>query len=126
MSDPLPPVETTPEVCNFLLSLPLVQNCGFSEHPDDKDNNDWLNGWAGLKHLLHPNVVVAFTSYTQGESKADLLRFKEHCEEEIEILVECEENSMRSHRPKRDWEQECNKDVFYDNYFISVVKQERQ
>ena len=34
-----------------------------------------------------------------------------HCDKKVEVLARCEENTMRSHRPIRDWEQDRDKDV---------------
>ena len=103
--------------------LVLVQNCGFAEYSDEAGCSEWEEGWSGLGHLLHQNTLVIFTSYTKGEAEADLARFLAHCDQEVEVLVRCEENNMRSHRPIRDWEQDRDRDVFYSNQFISVVKQ---
>jgi len=103
--------------------LVLVQNCGFSEYDDNSGAREWEDGWSGLGSLLHPNTIVIFTSYTKGEADADLARFLTHCEKEVEVLVRAEVNTMRSHRPIRDWEQDRDRDVFYSNQYISVVKQ---
>jgi len=103
--------------------LVLVQNCGFSEYSTEAGSTEWEEGWAGLGHLLHQGSILIFTSYTEGEAVTDLARFLEHCDKEVEVLARCEENNMRSHRPIRDWEQDRDKDVFYSNQFISVVKQ---
>ena len=75
-----------------------------------------------MGHLFHLDTVVIFTSYTKGE--ADLAIFLAHCGQgvEVEVMPRYEEDSMRSHRPIRDWEQDRDKDVFYSNHFISVVK----
>ena len=43
-------------------------------------------------------------------------------DQEMEILVNCEMNKMRSHRPIRDWEMDQEKDVFYSNQLLSVVR----
>ena len=40
----------------------------------------------------------------------------------MEVLVRCQENPMRSHRPVRDWERDEDRDVFYSNQFVSVVR----
>ena len=56
----------------------------------------------GLQSLLHPAALLAFTSYTRAEAGADMERFSQHCQQDVEILVNCEENKMRSHRPIRD------------------------
>ena len=102
--------------------LVLVQNCGFHEH--DVGSREWTEGWKGLGQLLHPvsKAPVIFTSYTKGEAEADMSRFLEHCHRDVDILVNCQENVMRSHRPVRDWDNEDDKDVFYSNQYISVVK----
>ena len=78
---------------------------------------------AGLGSLLHPSgAPVVFTSYTRTETRDDLKRFQEFCGQEIEILVQCEENKMRSYRPKRDMGLEEEIDVFYSNYYINIVR----
>ena len=38
----------------------------------------------------------------------------------VEVLARCEENSMRSQRPLRDWEG-AGGDLYYSNNFLSVV-----
>ena len=84
-----------------------------------------MEGWGagrGLESLLHSSALLAFTSYTRTEARADLERFREHCQQDMEILVNCEENKMRSHRPIRDWEMDEENDVFYSNQFLSVVR----
>jgi len=100
----------------------LVQNCGFSEYNDKNGCSEWEEGWLGLNHLLRDNTLLIFTSYTKGEADADLTRFLDYCDSEVELLVKAEENPMRSHRPIRDWEQDRDRDVFYSNQFISVVR----
>ena len=101
--------------------LLLVQNCGFHEHPLNSD--EWKNGWAGLGSLLHQTgAPVIFTSYTRIEAVKDLKRFKEQCGQEVEVLLESEENKMRSYRPRRDMGLEEEIDVFYNNFYINVVK----
>ena len=101
--------------------LVLVQNCGFHEHPLDSDQ--WVEGWAGLGSLLHQTgTPVIFTSYTKAEALADLKRFKEHCGQEVEVLTESEENKMRSYRPRRDMGLEEEIDIFYNNFYINVVR----
>ena len=101
--------------------LVLVQNCGFHESP--LDSKEWTEGWAGLGSLLHSNgVPVIFTSYTRTEALEDLSRFQEVCGQELEVLVQCEENTMRSHRPRRDMGLEEEIDVFYNNYYINILR----
>lgn len=100
--------------------LVIVQNCGFHEY--DVETYKWREGWSTLSTLLHPSTPLIFTSYTKGEADKDLRRFLEYCEAEVEILVKCEENPMRSHRPIRDWELDQDKDVFYSNQFLNVVR----
>ena len=103
--------------------LVIVQNCGFHEY--QTSSQEWREGWGegrGLESLLHPAALLAFTSYTRTEARADLERFREHCHQDMEVLVNCEENTMRSHRPIRDWEMDEERDVFYSNQFISVVR----
>jgi len=111
--------------CNSRYSIPdlvLVQNCGFHEYPDEVGCKEWEEGWAGLNHLLYDNSLLIFTSYTKGEAELDLSRFLTHCTKDVEVLIRTEENPMRSHRPIRDWEQDRDKDVFYSNQYLSVVK----
>ena len=101
----------------------IVQNCGFHEY--DTASQEWREGWGegrGLQSLLHPAALLAFTSYTRTEAGADMERFSQHCQQDVEILVNCEENKMRSHRPIRDWEMDEENDVFYSNQFLSVVR----
>ena len=103
--------------------LVLVQNCGFHEFP--LDSEQWTEGWKGLGSLLHPSgAPVVFTSYTGTEARDDLRRFQEDCGgQEVEVLVQSEENKMRSYRPRRDMmglEEEI--DVFYNNFYINIVR----
>jgi len=101
--------------------LVLIQNCGFHEY--SLDSEGWKDGWAGLGSLLHPSgAPVIFTSYTRTEAVQDLQRFQEQCGQAVELLVECEENKMRSYRPRRDMGIEEEVDVFYNNHFISILK----
>ena len=100
--------------------LVLVQNCGFHEFP--LDSEDWTEGWAGLGSLLHPGVPVIFTSYTRTEAQDDLRRFQEVCGQEVEVLIHCEENTMRGYRPRRDMGLEEEIDVFYNNYYINILR----
>ena len=99
-----------------------MQNCGFHEH--EVGSREWEEGWAGgLPALLQPGgAPVIFTSYTRGEAEADLARLLEHCGHEVEVVVSCRENVMRSHRPIRDWEMDGDNDLFYSNQFLNVVK----
>jgi len=100
----------------------LVQNCGFSEYEASEDCQDWVDGWASLSSLLLPSTPLVFTSYTRGEAHQDLARLITTVEEDVEVLVRCQENPMRSHRPVRDWERDQDRDVFYSNQFVSVVR----
>ena len=75
-----------------------------------------------LSSLWSRAALLAFTSYTRTEAGADMERFSQHCQQDVEILVNCEENKMRSHRPIRDWEMDEENDVFYSNQFLSVVR----
>ena len=100
----------------------LIQNCGFHEY--EVGSSGWEEGWVGLQTLLHTNLApVIFTSYTKGEAEKDMERFQQCCETDLEILVRCERNVMRSHRPIRDWEMDDDRDIFYSNQFLSVVRQ---
>ena len=103
------------KVDDTLPDLVLVQNCGFAECDDKNGCTEWEEDWAGLGHLLHESSLVIFTSYTKGEADADLRRFLDHCDAEVEVLVKAKENPMRSHRPIRDWELDRDRDVFYSN-----------
>ena len=38
------------------------------------------------------------------------------------VLLESEENKMRSHRPRRDMGLEEEIDVFYSNYYINIAR----
>jgi len=96
----------------------LAQNCGFSEH--QKSSVEWEEGWASLDCLLQHSAPVIFTSYTKEEAEQDLTRLLETVEREVEVLARCEENSMRSQRPLRDWEG-VGGDLYYSNNFLSVV-----
>ena len=103
--------------------LVIVQNCGFHEY--DVASEDWSEGWdQGISYLMPSNKApVIFTSYTKSESENDLHRFLEHCgSEDVELLIECQQNTMRSYRPIRDWEMDNDQDVFYSNQYINVVK----
>ena len=104
--------------------LVLVQNCGFHEY--ELDTEEWSQGWSQLGSLLHSSEVpLIFTSYTQGEANKDLERFLSQCghdDDKVEVMMSCDRNVMRSHRPIRDWEMDQDRDIFYSNQFISVVK----
>jgi len=100
----------------------MVQNCGFSEFNDENCEEGWENGWKGLQGLLLPHETpLVLTSYTKGEAQSDLNRLLKHSGD-LDILVNCQENEMRSHRPIRDWELDNDNDVFYSNQFVSVVR----
>ena len=87
----------------------LVQNCGWHELPLEPE--DCKRGWAGLGNLLHETgAPVIFTSYTRIEAVDDLKRLVEV------VLLESEENKMRSHRPRRDMALEEEIGVFYNNF----------
>ena len=100
--------------------LVLVQNCGFSEFSEGEEG--WEEGWAGLRSVLLPASPLIFTSYTQSEAEADLARLLSVAQQEVEVVIRCQENPMRSHRPIRNWECDHDRDVFYSNQYISVVK----
>ena len=106
---------TQPELQPDIL---LAQNCGFSEH--QKSSLEWEEGWGSLDCLLQHSAPVIFTSYTKEEAEQDLARLLETVEGEVDVLVRCEENSMRSQRPLRDWEG-VGGDLYYSNNFFSVV-----
>ena len=99
----------------------LVQNCGFHEY--EIETEEWHSGWqAGIASLSAlKDIPVIFTSYTKGEARADLQRFLDASDSGVDILVNCEENPMRSYRPIRDWEMDDEKDVFYSNQYINVI-----
>jgi len=100
----------------------LVQNCGFSEFEASPGSPGWTSGWSGLPSLLHSSVPLVFTSYTLGEAEGDLARLLDTVDGEVEVLVSCQENVMRSQRPVRDWAREEGRDVFYSNQYVSVVR----
>jgi len=109
----------------------LVQNCGFSEFEADPEVEGWARGWmSGLPALLgEEGSLVVVTSYTQGEAARDMERLTQHCglqSSELEVLVSEERNGMRSHRPIRDWERDQDRDTFYSNQFISVVRRKEK
>ena len=99
----------------------LIQNCGFHEY--EIETEEWHSGWqAGIASLCAlKDIPVIFTSYTKGEARADLQRFLDASDSGVDILVNCEENPMRSYRPIRDWEMDDEKDVFYSNQYINVI-----
>ena len=95
--------------------LVLVQNCGF--------HNPLVWDRAGLGSLLHQTgAPLIFTSYTRAEAVRDLKRFKEQCGREVEVLIESEENEMRSHRPRRAYRLEEEVDILINNFYINVVR----
>lgn len=102
--------------------LVLAQNCGFSEFQASEDCIEWTEGWAGLGALLQGSAPLVFTSYTSGEAEADLARLLDIVQGEVEVLERCSTNTMRSHRPIRDWERDGDRDLFYSNQFLSVVR----
>merc|ERR1712076_191886 len=102
--------------------LVLAQNCGFSEFEASADCEGWTEGWAGLDSLLQGDCPLVFTSYTMGEARQDLARLLDTVDGEVDVLTRCESNPMRSHQPIRDWERDQDRDVFYSNQFLSVVK----
>ena len=67
-------------------------------------------------------MPLVFTSYTLGEAEGDLARLLDTVDGEVEVLVSCQENVMRSQRPVRDWAREEGRDVFYSNQYVSVVR----
>ena len=75
----------------------------FSDYPAESGSTGWEDG---LGHLLHPGNLVnfTFTSFNKGEADSDLARLLAHCDQEVEVVARCEENSMRSHRTgSRTW-----------------------
>ena len=102
--------------------LVLVQNCGFTQYKTS--SLCWTMGWEeGLRSLLHrTGAPVIFTSLGKADAQRDLNRFREFCGQEVEVLVKCEENPMRSYRPLHGAGLEDEIDVYYHNYYISIVK----
>jgi len=103
----------------------LVQNAGFSEFPDTDDCPGWTEGWSDLAELCDQrgDALLIFTAYTKGEADKDLDRWNSYCESEV--VVAAQENAMKSLRPCRDWENDDNKDVFYANQYLSVVRKKQ-
>ena len=82
----------------------------------------WKDGANAFRSLLHNSrVPMAFTSFTEEEGMLDLVIFAKFCGSEIEMLVACEENPMRSLRPRRE-ELKHEGVPLYNNYFITVVR----
>ena len=101
----------------------LVQNCGFSEFKTE--SMGFYAGWEeGMGSLLHQNgAPVIFTSHSKSEALRDLKRFQDYCGQEVEVLVNCQENRMRSYRPRRTPASlEEEKDVHYSNYYLNIVR----
>lgn len=108
---------------NYAQSLAYVQpdiiiifNCGFHEN-----ENSNMDTWKDSIPFLYDSKLTAFTSYCRNEALKDIKRFLElrPPNKEIDIVNECVENPFRSLRPHRDWE---NDSIYYQNYFISVLK----
>ena len=82
----------------------------------------WKEGQLGS--LLHQSgTPLVFTSYTEAEAKRDMERMMEECGQRLEVMVNCQENPMRSLFPRRSFESWYDGvDVLYSNYYLSVVK----
>ena len=102
--------------------LVLVQNCGFTQFKTSSFG--WILGWEeGLKSLLHRSgAPVIFTSLSKADAQRDLKRFQEFCGQKVEVLVQAEENKMRSYRPNRGIGFEDEMDLSYFNYYINIVR----
>ena len=102
--------------------LVLVQNCGFHARADLRSERVWKEGQLGS--LLHQTgSTLVFTSYTEAEARRDMERMVEECGQEMEVVVNCQENPMRSLYPRRSFESWYDGvDVLYSNYYLSVVK----
>ena len=74
-----------------------------------------------MQELLAPSALLLVTSYTHSEAEKDLERLVRHCEE-VEVLEAAVLNPMQSWRPCRDWENDGNKDIFYSNQYLSIVR----
>ena len=108
---------------NSVPDLVLAQNCGFHVTADLVTGElMWKDGANAFRSLLHNSrVPLAFTSFTEEEGMLDLVIFAKFCGSEIEMLVTCEENPMRSLRPRRE-ELKHEGVPLYNNYFITVVR----
>merc|ERR1711874_621568 len=101
----------------------LVQNCGFAEFDDDCDEPGWEDGWRGLEGLVQlTGAPLIITSYTLGEAEKDLDMLLKYTKEDLDVLVRCRQNDMRSRWPIRDWELDQDNDLFYANQYYSVVR----
>ena len=102
--------------------LVLVQNCGFHARADLQSERVWKEGQLGS--LLHQTgAPLVFTSYTEAEARRDMERMMEECGQRLEVMVNCQENPMRSLYPRRSIQSWYDGvDVYYDNYYLSVVR----
>ena len=101
---PPPPDLVLVQVCHFLCS-----------------DRGWTK--AEVTSLLHKNgAPLIFTSNAAEEARKDMESFLGFCDVDVDILINCEENEMRSHRGIRNHLLEDEVDMFYSNHTVSVVR----
>lgn len=94
-------------------------NCGFHEFESEPEKETWKDSLPYLTR--HPGTPLLFTSYTKTEAAKDMALI-EATSNNLKVEACCEANPFRSHRPVRDFEYDSDKDVFYSNQYLSVVK----
>ena len=100
-------------------------NCGFHEFQNDPEKEEWAPSLRLLVEL--PRVPLLFTSYTQNEAGMDLQSFKSQFTEDelahkLKFYASGVKNPFRSHRPVRDFECDDNRDIFFANQYLTVVR----
>ena len=111
-----------------VLDIVCAFNCGFHEFKDQPDKEEW---GPSLKLLVeHPRVPLIFTSYTENEAGLDLASFRKQFDqaelEKLSFEVVGAKNSYRSHRPVRDFACDNDRDVFYANQYLTVVRRREE
>eukprot|EP00094_Tigriopus_californicus_P007565 TCALIF_07284-PA protein Name:"Similar to Mss51 Putative protein MSS51 homolog, mitochondrial (Mus musculus)" AED:0.14 eAED:0.19 QI:0/0/0/0.6/0.75/0.8/5/0/441 len=102
-----------------LPDLVAVFNCGFHENESNPGQETWKDSLPFL--IQHCSVPLIFTSYCQSEAAKDLESMQKTGKNFDTVL--CKEiNPFQSYRPFRDHECDMNRDVFYTNQYLSIIK----
>jgi splicing suppressor protein 51 len=102
----------------FLLPDIIVAfNCGLHEYEGTKSDT-WSQSLPYLVKFDH--IPLILTSYTGDEAYKDVARILKCRKDPLTVYLKCSKNPFASRRPYRDWDSE-NSDVFFQNYFITLV-----
>jgi splicing suppressor protein 51 len=102
----------------FLLpDIIVAYNCGLHEY-EGTNSDTWLQSLPFLVKFDH--IPLILTSYTSDEAYKDVARIFDYRKGALTVYLKCSRNPFASRRPYRDWSNE-NSDVFFQNYFITLV-----